>query len=355
MPYKPSAMSLHAFGAASIRPAEAEEIETKLLVEGRNPAAFFNAHRFLAVNNLIRSSMVGYHLLTRQLDLPDRALEKNGVTVRIRGQCIGGDLTKIAQTDICVKTAKILRAGGAVERGEYQARIPDFQTPVFDSLFEKYPAHKYPELRQALSGVRPDRLVEFYLIDCMRDRHVFNLHSGWTGLKQGRMFYGELLFDDVNFILSDSHALARMGFTEPFIIGRDMEIECETLHKPCEYDSGADAPRHVSSALSREEADLARRRVRHIIEIAVRVPLHANELSKAERGFAAFDRFQRYRARHPQGSLVGFSPDATRDVVQSFNRVADGGVIEPERLMATRPLITPRPRVSAPDAMPAVA
>ncbi len=280
------------------RSQKASEVELKFLVANSDRIAFRDIEKYFAERNWIRLSRKNVHLLTRQLDTTDKKLFRRGTTLRVRGTCENDNLATVSQADICLKTGKSKDPSGAMRRGEYEARIKNFSEADLSSLLKKYPRKEFPEVHKALHGIRPQDLREFFRIDCYRDRFVVELPEDVTGLKDKR-FAAELILDDVAYVIDIP------GLKSPLIFYHDLEVECETLFKPCDYDDHPDATRYVSSAMSRHEADSAMAAVKAQILTAAGGRLVENDLSKAERGFMEFDfslkALRRFLAKNDDG------------------------------------------------------
>ena len=274
--------------AFNIKAKHVRETEIKFLVP-RKPddsvdrSVFDQIERFFAGKNWIRSSD-SKMLLTRQLDTPDRALYKKGVTLRIRGECEDGDIKTVNTPDICVKTGKTRLENGAVDRGEYEARIRDFQHIDLKPLYDYYPQDEFPEIHNALANVKAKDLREFFRIDCIRTRHLIDLPDHVSGLP-GKRFVGELLLDDVAYVLD------LPGLEHPLVFHHDQEVEMEMMFKPCDYDTNPDAANHVCSPdLTEDEAQRGLAAAIRTIQQASGNTLLTNGDSKAERGFMALDK-----------------------------------------------------------------
>lgn len=276
----PTELAGHFNPAAS----DACEVEIKFLApplpdETIDKTVFPKIKSFFETLGWIRLQSENYPLMTRQLDTPDRRLLGRGVTVRIRGNCPEGDLADIGKSDICVKLGKSEDESGAVRRGEYEETIGDFERISLSPLFKKYPKDKYPELHAALDGIKASELQEYFRIDCIRNRYVLDVPEDVSGVP-GRRCFGELIMDDVAFVLDIP------GLPLPLVFHQDLEVECEILFKPCNFDSDPLAKECYSSPMSRDEANTAMAAIRAKIFEASGSILMPNTISKAERGFA---------------------------------------------------------------------
>ncbi|WP_435641251.1 CYTH domain-containing protein [Micavibrio aeruginosavorus] len=267
------------------------EVEIKFLVpppaekgSGIDRSAFDQIDQYFRDKNWIKLERPGKSLLTRQLDTVDRRMYDKGVTLRVRGECENRDLKTVSEADICVKLGKTKDESGAVRRGEFEARIADFEHSDLKPLRSKYPKEHFPEIHAALKGISVRDLREYFRIDCIRTRYVVEIPEEVTGLK-GRRFVGELLLDDVAFVLDIP---GRKG--PPLVFHHDLEIECETLFKACDYDNNPDAKNYVSSPLNKDETNIAMAAVKKAILEATNNRVVINNDSKAERGFKALDR-----------------------------------------------------------------
>lgn len=280
--------TVHEFNA---RAQNVSEVEIKFLVTNRPADVFANIENYFRERDQIRSEIRNKQLLSRQLDVAERTLASEGTSIRIRGDCVGGDLHRVSYQDICLKTGKTRDESGAIRRGEYEAPVASFNTVDLDALQRKYPTEDYPELHQKLEGIAPEALREFFRIDCIRNRFIIELPEAVTGLV-GRRYVAELILDDVAFVLDVP------GFDEPIPFARDYEIESESLFKPCTYDANPEAARYVSSPLNQAEANQAMAAMKREIRSAAGLPLEINEMSKAERGFISYDRFMQAIRNH---------------------------------------------------------
>ena len=225
------------------RSQRASEVELKFLVPNRDRAVFQQIEQYFSDRDWIRLSRKNAHLLTRQLDTPDRQLLEKGTTLRIRGSCRNDNLREIESSDVCLKTGKTTDASGAIRRGEYEARTRRFTELGLPRLLARYPKEDFPELHDAVKGIRARDLREFFRIDCYRDRYVIELPEEVTGIK-GKRFAAELILDDVAYVMDIP------GLKMPLIFYHDLEVECETLFKPCDYDEHPDASKFVSSPMT---------------------------------------------------------------------------------------------------------
>lgn len=264
------------------RARDAEEVEIKFLVSNGNPRAFRKIERHFKNRNWVLAEG-RTHLVTRQLDTPDRSLLSKGITIRVRGHCDDSDLNHVLTPDVCIKTGAEMDESGALRRGEYQARIGRFDEVVVEPLLERYASEDYAEVHRIIEHLDMTSLKEFFRIDCQRTRYVVELPESETGLV-GKRFVAELLLDDVIYILDIPE------LDKPLVFHHDREIECEALFKPCEFDESLDSYTRVSSPLTQEELDRAMKVVRGHIGDAAWNRLKPNDLSKAERGFNALDK-----------------------------------------------------------------
>lgn len=269
------------FNAAS---AKSREVEIKFLVPqpddgGVDYQVFRDIKEFFQKNEWTKFSKENHLLLTRQLDTPNQDLLQKGVTVRIRGNCANNNLRKIPTPDICVKMGKTLDESGAVHRGEFESRIPNFEHIDLRPLLDKYPKEDYPQLHEALEGLKPSTLREFFRIDCIRHRYLVEFPEEVTGLK-GKRSVVELLLDDVAFVLD-----LAPGKRPPLVFHHDLEVEFEALFKPCDYDFNPNAKNYVSSPMTADELKKLMAIVRDQTMLASGNTLQPNSKSKAERGF----------------------------------------------------------------------
>ncbi|MGZ9097302.1 MAG: CYTH domain-containing protein [Micavibrio sp.] len=233
-------------------------------------------------------------LLTRQLDTPDMELYKKGVTLRIRGHCPDGNIKNVRTADISVKFGATQDASGALRRSEYEAVIDDFGRIDFAPLRKKYPKKDYPELHEALKGIRPDHLVEFHRPDVLRNRYLVEVPEDVTGLK-GKKFFVELLLDEVSFVFDPkpqksrdkSQRLPKEG---PIVYHVDLEVETEVMFKPCAYDDNPAAKNYVSSPMTKDELNQAMSALQKHLQDSTGGILKVNKYSKAERGFYHFQK-----------------------------------------------------------------
>lgn len=283
--------SLPAFNHAA---TDVAEVEIKFLVpelprDPGNPQkpridtdVFPRVKNFFSALGWIRIENENNPLMTRQLDTQDRALLQKGVTVRVRGNCKDSDLNKMGTPDICVKLGKTEDKSGALRRGEYEARIKDFQHVPLKTLLQEYPKAQHPELHLALDGVKNRDLHEFFRIDCIRNRYVVDIPESVSGVP-GKRCVAELIMDEVCFVLD------MPGMAAPMVFHHDLEIECEKLSKPCSYDTNPEAKNHYSSPMTADETDRAMTAIREKIQEAAGGTLVHNTASKAERGFTNLD------------------------------------------------------------------
>lgn len=270
--------------AFNARAKSVHEVEIKELVIGNDRSVFDKIERFFTDSGYVCLTAKNKQLQTRQLDTPDRALLAKGKTLRIRGECVNGDLSRVSEADICVKDDKTTTASGAVKRNEYEARIRSFETATLRPLLEKYPKKDYADLHETLRSLRVRDLREYFRIDCIRNRYVIELPEEITGIK-GKRFIGELIMDDVAFMMD------LQGRAEPLVYHHDLEVECEVLFKPCSYDANPEAAKNFVSSpdLTREEVDMGLRALKNLLRTASGNRLTYNVDSKAERGFSALD------------------------------------------------------------------
>jgi len=264
------------------------EIEMKFIVPSNeddtvNHAVFDSVKKFFADLNWIKIQKENNRIVTRQADTVDRALLQAGNTLRLRGGCEDGNIHNISSVDICLKTSKTLDKSDAMRRGEYQTGTDDFEHFVLDKLRTAYPQEKYPEVYKALEGIKDSQLREFFRIDCIRHRYVLDVPAEVVGLDGGKKFAAELLLDDNAFVLDVP------GLDYPLVFHHDLEIECESLFKQCEFDSSPYAAKYISSDLNEEETDRAMAAMRDKIQEAAGGGLIINFMSKAERGFKYLD------------------------------------------------------------------
>lgn len=289
---------------------DVSEIELKMLVPSLpngnvNKAAFADIKAYFQNLGWIRSSSeimrvdaegntVGERgaLLTRQLDTPDMSLYKKGVTLRIRGNCPDGNIQNVASADICVKFGNTQDDSGALRRLEFEATISSFGTIDLAPLRKKYPKEKYPELHEALKGIRADHLVEFHRPDVLRNRHLVEIPESVTGLT-GKKFFVELLLDEVSFVFDpkpqkQKDAANTQPKEGPIVYHVDLEVETEVMFKVCAYDKNPEASKFVSSPMTQAELNQAMTAVQQHLQIAANNTLKVNKYSKAERGFYHF-------------------------------------------------------------------
>lgn len=271
------------------------EVEIKFLVPElpRDPAdpdkllidtsVFPRVKQFFASRGWIRVERENIPLMTRQLDTPDRALLKRGVTLRVRGACVDSDLSRAEEPDICVKLGKTEEKSGALRRGEYETRIKSFEHARIKTLLQAYPRKEHPELHDALDGIKSEDLREFFRIDCIRNRYVVEIPSDISGVPHKRCV-AELIMDEVSFVLDIP------GMKGPMLFHQDLEIECEKLSKPCAFDTNPASRTLTSSPMTNDETDRAMSVIRDLIQQASGNVLIHNTDSKAERGYPALDR-----------------------------------------------------------------
>ena len=122
-----------------------DEVEIKELVIDNDLSVFPKIERFFVDAGYVRLMHKDKALQTRQLDTIDRKFEKMGKTLRIRGECEGDDLNRVAAADICLKDEKTMTASGAVKRREYEARINSFETiALYPLLARNAEGHENP-------------------------------------------------------------------------------------------------------------------------------------------------------------------------------------------------------------------
>ena len=258
------------------------EVEIKFLVPRRpdntpDKSVFDRIHKNFAALDWIKTTN-RKTLYTRQLDTHDMALLAQGTTVRVRGESRTNSFSDVATPDVCVKFGKSQDDSGALRRSEFEARIADFKRVDFHPLFKKYPKDEFPELHVALDGAKENDLREFFRIECIRTRYLVEFPEDVTGIK-GKRFVGELLLDDVAYVLDVP------GLPYPLIFNHDLEVEMETMFKPCDYDTNPEAVKYVSSPMTAAESQAAMLAASKQIQAAAGGVLMANTVSKAERGF----------------------------------------------------------------------
>jgi len=268
--------------AFNARSSKASEIELKFLVPDKDRTRYASIEKYFMDKGWIKLARKNAHLLTRQLDTPKRHMLKNGHTLRIRGNCVDDRLDQVEISDICLKTGTTHEQSGALSRGEYEARTRSFNSTDLSRLTKKYPKDEHPELHNALRGLKARDLREYFRIDCYRDRYVVELPDSVTGVK-GKKFCAELIMDDVAYVMDIP------GLKMPLIFHHDLEVECEALFKPCDYDDHPDKTKYVSSPMTAKQADKALSAIKRHIEKAGGGTLVTNSASKAERGFTALD------------------------------------------------------------------
>lgn len=262
-----------------------DEVEIKELVIDNDRSVFDKIERFFVDSGYVRLAAKNKQLQTRQLDTINRDMLKIGKTLRIRGECTDGDLTHVAEADICLKDDKTTTASGAVKRREYEARIRSFETATLRPLLEKYPKSEHPDLHKTLHALRVRDLREHFRIDCIRNRFVVELPSEITGIDKGKKFFAELILDDVAFMMD------LPGRKEPLVFHHDLEVECEVLFKACSYDANPEAAKAFVSSpdLTKEEVDMGLRAIKRLLAETSGNRLAYNTESKAERGFKELD------------------------------------------------------------------
>ncbi|MBU0800024.1 MAG: hypothetical protein KKA05_03390, partial [Alphaproteobacteria bacterium] len=120
--------------AFNARAKSVHEVEIKELVIGNDRSVFDKIERFFVDAGYVRLAAKNKPLQTRQLDTINRDMLKLGKPLRIRGECLNGDLTRVDQADICLKDNKTTTDSGAVKRNEYEARIRSFETATLRPL-----------------------------------------------------------------------------------------------------------------------------------------------------------------------------------------------------------------------------
>lgn len=258
------------------------EVEIKFLVpklpdSKPDKSIFSRIHNNFASLDWIKTSSKKT-LYTRQLDTHDLALLNKGTTVRARAESKTNDINDVSTPDICVKFGKSQDENGALRRSEFEARMENFQRIDFHTLFKKYPKDEFPELHDALDGVKEKDLREFFRIECIRSRYLIEFPEEVIGVK-GKRFIGELLLDDVVYKIDVP------GLPNEIIFNHDLEVEMEAMFKPCDYDTHPDAAKYVSSPMTKAEADIAMAAASAAIQKASGGVLAPNTISKAERGF----------------------------------------------------------------------
>ncbi len=281
------AISSSAHPSALARPFNARaldvnELESKFLVKKADRAVFDKIKSYFEAKGWVQYHTDDYHLLTRQLDTVDRRLLQDGFTLRIRGNCKDRDINNINRSDICAKTDKRELPNGALLRGEYEARTNSFEQITLSALLKKYPREDYPEIHDVLKGVKAKDLMEHFRIDVYRTRYVLELPREETG--SGKRFVCEVDMDDVAFVLDIP------GLKQPLLFHHDLEVECEALLKPCEYDLHAGAK--ACPPMSVAELEQAMTVLKQHLVKAGGGQLKENHLGKGERGFRALDRVE---------------------------------------------------------------
>lgn len=276
------------------RARDVTELEAKFLVQSHAMDAdlslFTQIEDYFRKKGWIGPEQKDINLISRQLDLSDKSLLDEGHTIRVRGNCVDNDLAAIKRTDVCVKTGK-QNSDAGMNRGEYEDRIDDFWKPDLQALRDKYPIKDYPEIHDILDGVEPDDLVEFFRIDCNRQRFVVEFPDTVTKLK-GKRFVGELMLDEIRYVL-DHPALP-----VPIPFHYEMEVECEVLFKACAYDTNAESAKmHSDLSLTKAETQQGMESVIRHIKTAANGRSQQERIkptsdSKAERGFSALDRLE---------------------------------------------------------------
>jgi hypothetical protein len=89
----------------------------------------------------------------------------------------------------------------------------------------------------------------------------------------------------------------------PLIYHHDLEVECEILEKPCNYDDHPDAKQYVSSKLTQAQSDRAMLAIKKNILASSSGLLAENLVSKAERGFNELDNTVEALSRHLVNTL----------------------------------------------------
>lgn len=303
------------------------EIEVKFIVPGNadqtvNHDIFTKIRDTFSDMGWIKIRRENNRLMSRQLDTPDRALLQAGRTLRIRGGCDGDDLRNVRAADICLKQGKTIDVSGAMRRGEFQTRVKNFQQIDLDALLTAYPKDQYPEVHEALNGLKPSDLREFFRIDCIRHRYVMDVPATAIGLDGGKIFAAELLLDD------NAYVLDVPKLKHPLVFHHDLEVECEALFKPCEFDPSPDAAKYVSSPLTREEGDRAMAAIRDKIQDAAGGVLMINGASKAERGFLHLDT----ALAHLQNYVMASKTLSKSDKVKSAFRISAAPANDNEKL-----------------------
>lgn len=265
-----------------------DEVEIKFLVPENpvghvNDSIFPKMESFFKNNGLERSAQTKA-LISRQLDVPDRRLEKCGVTLRSRGECDGTDLHTIKHPDLCLKLgANIDPDSAALCRREFETAAGNFKRPGINALRKAFPRRDTPEVHDALAGIQGEDLREFFQIQCKRQRILIEIPERLTGIK-GKRVIGELQLDESLFVVPIK------GPQEYVIIGRDLEVEMELMKKPCPYDRSPEAKNLVCSKLTPDEEITAMIVARELIQQAAGGVLRHNGISKADRGFDYLDK-----------------------------------------------------------------
>lgn len=292
--------------------SKACEVEIKFLVPENPPgcidfSAFNKIHKTFADRHWIKSSNEKL-LLTRQLDTPDKALLNSGRSLRIRAECENADPATIQTPDICLKMGASQDKSGALRRSEYEAKIKKFDRVDFKPLLKEYPEDQFPEIHNALKDIHPEEMKEFFRIECIRRRLVVEFPESITGLK-GKRFVGELLLDDVAFVLDVP------GLEKPLLFHHDLEVEMEPLYQPCAYDKNPNAKNYVSSPLTPEQELKAMTAASKAIQRAADGVLIINTKSKANRGFEQLAKTEELLKSFLQPNL---NAQPTRAVVCAF-------------------------------------
>jgi hypothetical protein len=251
------------------------------------PAVFVDIAKSLSPHILQESQK---ELCTRQIDIVDPKtsaflLREQGQSLRIRGERTEGVVTS---ADVCIKTEKDEQNGVALQRGEFEAPINDFEHPdltlIFSALEKHYPRDQHPELYEVLDHIDPSQLREAGRIHCIRRRTLVELPSSETGIAeftadgQPKRFVAEVMFDD-NLFYIDNRMLPSLG--RPYVLGQDFEIEFEVHERACEYNP--DHGDFLSQNLTAEDKDRGRIALQRMIDRAGGIDIAPNTISKAER------------------------------------------------------------------------
>lgn len=282
--------------AFNARARDVTELEAKRLVrpERMDPdlTIFDEIENYFGDAGWIKASQHDINLISRQLDTKNKDLLAIDTTVRMRGDCKNHNLSAIARTDICLKTGKTMDESGAMRRGEYEDRTPDFKTPDLDILRAKYPIEQYPELHAMLDGIKNEDLQEYFMIDCNRRRFVIDVPEEVTDLKDQR-FVAELMADEIRFVLNHPH------LPMPIPFHYEMEVECEVLFKPCTYDERPEAQSlFTDNSLNKTQVNDIMAKIINHIDAAAKGGLVETNKSKADRGFEALERLERGMHRY---------------------------------------------------------